>query len=142
MRGLSQNLGLQVTRPGSFFDIWPAAVYSWVKGNRQCQDCKTSAEGRSDASPEKKARHGGGGGGPLPPNRLSRNPWLLYRTAVVGVREAPSLSACPGPLAKRTRCSLVRWPPPSGAGRLPNRCLSSLPAPHSPAAPPRLLPPL
>lgn len=113
---------------------------------RPARNCRNKLRGGQMRVPE--SEPGIGTRRPLPSNPLSRNPWLWDRTAVVELGEAPRLGACPGPLARRTRCSQVRWPPPSGAGRLPNRCLSSfssfssLPAPHSPAASLRPLPPL
>lgn len=135
------NLGLQFSRPGSSGSGQQMCTI-WKRRKPITRSCRNKPRGPRMRVWRRESGLGAGEGGPLPSNPLSRNPWRWDRTAVVGLGVASGLGACPGPPAKRTWCSQVRWLPPSWAGRLPNRCLSNLPAPHSPAASPRPLPPL
>lgn len=89
----------------SALGLWYQASRCVQFGREEKPELREQAEERADGSPEKRARRGGEevwGGGPLPPNPLSRNPWLWDRTAVVWLGEAPRPGACPGPPAKRT----------------------------------------
>lgn len=141
----SQNLGLRAPPP-RLLGTGPADVYSMGKGESQRQ----KLPGTSQRAGRRRVldREPGLGAAAGDPFLLILSPGISgFGTGrlSLGLGEAPKLSACPGPPAKRTRCSQVRWPPPCGTGRLPNRCLSSLsnlPAPHSPAVSPRPLPPL
>lgn len=88
MRVLSQNLASNF--PALALWDWASRCVQFGRGGRSpCQQRGERAEGRADVSLGERARRRGGGGGPLPPNPLSRNPWLWDRTAVFGWGRRP-----------------------------------------------------